>query len=327
MKVLYIGNFRPQHSTENALAWGLRRAGVEVEPWQQEEASTRSTRDARNVAEFVGADLVLYTRTHNPTALGHGWTDVWADLEARGVRTASFHLDLFWGLAREHLIADRDPLFTTGLVVTADGGSDERWAAAGIEHAWLPPAFDSRPCSTVGKPSDLYAGRVVFLGSGARYHSEWPHRQEMLRYLRRRYGSRFLHIGPDGDLPSLRGCDLADLYASEPVFVGDHCFAGRRSRYWSDRLPETLGRGGLLAYTYTSGMPEHWLAPGDDFAPWQAEDWYSLAGAIEFLDGLGQDEAAAMRARARQVVAVHHTYEVRARQLLRLLRLDPADAV
>jgi hypothetical protein len=37
------------------------------------------------------------------------------------------------------------------------------------------------------------------------------------------------------------------------LVVGDSCFAGS-PRYWSDRVPEVLGRGGFLIFPRTPGL-------------------------------------------------------------------------
>jgi len=57
---------------------------------------------------------------------------------------------------------------------------------------------------------------------------------------------------------------LNNVYASIKVVVGDHCFAGQPF-YWSDRLPETCGRGGFLLYPRTEGLtiPTALYAPQD----------------------------------------------------------------
>ena len=49
------------------------------------------------------------------------------------------------------------------------------------------------------------------------------------------------------------GVDINNLYASARVMVGDSCFAGA-DRYWSDRVPEVLGRGGFLIFPKTPGL-------------------------------------------------------------------------
>ena len=69
--IAYIGNFRPERSTENAYRYAFERLGCKVIPIQQELAESLSG------ADTVGTDLLLYTRTHNHTALERPWTDVW----------------------------------------------------------------------------------------------------------------------------------------------------------------------------------------------------------------------------------------------------------
>ncbi len=51
----------------------------------------------------------------------------------------------------------------------------------------------------------------------------------------------------------VRGHDLNNCYASCKVVVGD-CFGAGTPNYWSDRVPETCGRYGLLIHPAVDGL-------------------------------------------------------------------------
>ncbi len=316
IRVGYIGNFRHPHCTEVAVAAAFADAGCTVERIQQEHADPEQMRAGR-------FDLVVYTRTHNRTALDDRWTDLWRDLERHGTVTVSVHLDRFWDLERERLIHAHDPLFTTGWVFTADGGNHDRWLRAGVNHRWMPPAADARTVRRHIGPDPRFQHDIVFVGSGAGYHPEYPERQDLLAFLRRAYGRRFVHYGVGGR-PPLRGLDLHRLYASARVVVGDSCFANRRpygfaDRYWSDRIPETLGRAGMLIHPYVSGMQPYFV---DRVHLWlhDPQNWDELTEAIDSLLDAPQKRDRIRRAGRAHVLAAH-TWSHRVAQILQTVGL------
>lgn len=268
MKVTYIGNFRPAHSTENHLAATLTDLGATVVVVQQDEADAHWPRVTN---EALSSDLVLYTRTHSWGDLPRG-DRLWEACAEAGVRTASVHLDLFIGITREEDVVRRDPLFTTGTVFTPDGDHDEEWRGYGVNHEYLRAGVlrdEARP----GVRSPHYEGfDVAFVGSSFRYHQEWQYRQRLLAFLEAEYGDRFLLVPRRGE-PAVRGQALNDLYATVPVIVGDSlCLNRERATYWSDRPYETVGRGGFLVMPHVDALAEEFYYadalvtyPWDDF--------------------------------------------------------------
>ncbi len=332
-RVCLIGNFVVPWCTEVHLARALRENGCDVFTLPQDNASAMGAESFLELM-FGGQnkwaddpkigppDLVMYVRTHNKTALGPPWTHAWAHLKVRGVVTASFHLDRFFDLSREHLVWDHDPLFTMQHVFTADGGNDDRFAQAGVNHHWLPPAVDREEAEWPRNegPGDWV---VIFAGSGGNYHGEYPQRMELLRQLDMVYGRRFAHFGHSGGRPVVRGQELNDLYASTPIIVGDSCFANeagspRSDRYWSDRIPETIGRGGFLIHPFVPGLRDS-FGPSE-LATYNPGDWADLHAQIgAYLANPGERDGFVERGRAR--VLRDHTYTVRMRTLLETVGL------
>jgi hypothetical protein len=244
-RVAYLGNFLPPYSTENDIAWSLEHLGHEVIRLQENAFDEKRFTEAREAC-----DIFLWTHTHqfsNITDLlmEHllGW------FKEHGKPTVSFHLDKFFGIPEREKRIGTDPFFKTDFVFTADGGFQDEFAAHGINHIWSPPAIVERDCH-YGTPREEYKCDVAFVGSVEGYHSVYPFRQEMVEFLKERYRQRFktfLHV---------RGPDLNDLYASVKVCVGDSIFAnnGGRGFYCSDRVFETIGRGGVLVHAEIPGM-------------------------------------------------------------------------
>lgn len=330
MRVISLGNFSVPFTTETYTARGLRENGCDVVEVQQDHAQKMGADEFVSML-LTGAlskwrvDLCLYTRTHNPTALGPAWTDAWQRLAKAGIVTASYHLDRFWDLEREHLVWDADPLFTVDHCFTADGGNQDRFARAvpGMNHHWLPPGVDRQEAEQAGNPRhDLTNYQVAFIGSTDRYHAEYPQRAALVHHLRQTYGHRrvvFFGHGR-GSLPVVRQQALNDVLASVPVIVGDSCFANdapattRATNYWSDRIPETMGRGGFLLHPDVPGLADvHGAGVVATYAP---GDWDDLDAKIREVSASTPEQRTAILAARRAVILAKHTMTHRMAELL-----------
>lgn len=242
MKVIaYVGNFSQPFCTEVHIANTLERLGHQVIRLQEDKTDN----------PVVDCDLFLFTRTWGNTVT----LDHLAQYEAKDIPTASYHLDLYVGLQREDGLDD-DPFWRTKFVFTPDGdpNSAKVFKKKGINHYYMKPGVDKAECSIsdVPKTKDL-----IFVGSKS-YHAEWPYRPKLITWLRDVYGERFEHWGHDG-LGTIRNEPLNQLYASTKVVVGDSLCLPGHTYYWSDRVYETLGRGGFLIHPYIKGLEEEFI--------------------------------------------------------------------
>jgi hypothetical protein len=309
VRVLYIGNFEPEHSTENHVRQALLDLGHTVETRQENHG------EAIWRLSPLEYDLILWTRT------GWGWENPAVTHELQlamlekasdaGVPTVGFHLDRWWGLPREHEVFS-EPFFKSSLLVTADGGHPGNWKEAGINHVWMPPAVSKFECEP-GHYNPAYEARVAFVGSWSEYHPEWTHRFDLVTFLRQNFDCRFW---PEPGHHAVRGPALRDLYATTQVNVGDSCLLGGIERYWSDRIPETLGRGGFLIHPNVEGLAEH-FTPGDHLITWDIGDWNDLGNKIEVYAEHPYRFAIAQR--GREHVLEKHTYHVRMNDVMGLL--------
>ena len=108
----------------------------------------------------------------------------------------------------------------------------------------------------LGDPQDRWRADIAFVGNLVSYgHVEWQwYRRQLYKYLSTRYRRNRFRVFPSGRDDAVRGKDLQDLYASAKVVIGDSCLAGGIERYWSDRIPETCGRGGFLIHPDVVGL-------------------------------------------------------------------------
>jgi len=254
MRIGYIGNFSRPWCTEVHVAGSLTSLGHEVIPLQE------------NGLDFGRVqpryDLLLWTRTwevDNDAALA-----CLARFRAAGVPSASFHLDRFHGLDREYLIGT-EAFFRTDVLFSPDDGP---WEKYGVTHVWMPPGVYHAECDRKPARPGRWPWDVVFVGSHPYPHKEWePVRTRLIDAFKRAFGKRFAVL-PAPNRP-LRGPALQALYSTVPVVLGDSCLIGAPSRYWSDRIPETLGRGAFLIHPEVDGMPE-WYAHGEHLMTYTA---------------------------------------------------------
>lgn len=234
----------------------------------------------------------------------------------RGIPVVGYHLDIWWGLQRQTQV-DTEPFFQADMLITADGGHDDLWAEHAVNHVWFPPAVSAREAD-FGTPREEMRSKLAFVGSWqGGYHEEHQHRHELVRFLKLNYRN-ICEFWPKRGEHAVRGQALRDLYASVDIATGDSCFAGSGlANYWSDRIPETLGRGGFLMHPYVPGIEAH-FEPGVHFASWNAGDWDRLGEDIDyFLDHPERREE--IRHAGREHTLAHHTYDVRMNQLVDLL--------
>ena len=323
LRFAYIGNFGPEHSTENHVRQALVRNGHEVTTLQENTVETWETLRGSP----IDADVVLWTRTGWDWPALTGWTKEEADAHQRaalanlhdvGIPVVGYHLDRWWGLNRQGQVTE-EPFFEADIVCTADGGHDAQWLDAGVNHRWFPPGVSLAECERA------FAGRdrrwanldVAFVGSWMSYHEEWlDYRRSLVSALSRRYRRRFSPLPLRG---GLRGEALTQLYGTVPVIVGDSCLSGDITSYCSDRLPETIGRGGFLVHPDVEGITDGTVfRSGEHLATYPLGDFNAM---VEIIDRYLGDEPArkAMVDVGRSHVMAHHTYEARMTELVDLL--------
>lgn len=306
MKLVYIGNFNAPHSTENHVATAFKAKGHELHKMQEQDVS-KWNELIGSVKEF---DMVLWTRT---ASLSNTISDIKKanllfNCRSNKVPIVSFHLDRFWGIPRQIDVLI-DAFFRTDLIITADGGHAKWWRTARVPHLWLPPAVSEPEALRIGKPHANATQSVAFVGSWRNYHQEWPYRRELVEWLQRTYRDKFLLV--EG---GVRGQDLADLYASVPVIVGDSCLVGGATHYWSDRIPETVGRGGYLIHPDVEGLGLHYIR-GEHLETYELGNFEDLHAKIEAALA-DPDMREYVSTTGRDWVLKNHTYEVRVDQIL-----------
>lgn len=334
MTIAYVGNYTQRHCTEVHLALTLEALGHEVIRLQENELADGWVGNLlRSNPEL---NMVLYTRT---------WGDrvTLADLaylRERQIVTASYHLDLYVGLARKHLhqgktleeVLQTDPFWRTDFVFTPDNdpASQEIFKQNGVNHYYMKPGVYKPECYTAQALPDspfekihdvLFVGGGDYPGSPNGYggdggHPEWQYRDELIQWLRETYGDRFTKFG--NPQPTVRNEDLNQLYAKSKVVVGDSvCIGFNHSYYWSDRVYETIGRGGFLIHPYIKGLEEE-FTDGETIVFYEYGNWDQLKEKIDYYLG-HEDEREQIRLAGHEFVKNHATYNDRMAKMLDII--------
>lgn len=301
MKITFLGNFTVDYSSESHHKKSLEALGHEVIALQETQATSEDV-----LEHALQSQMFVWVHTHGWQTRGiKSMETVLQVLRDKGIPSVTYHLDLWFGLQRQRDL-DIDPVyksieyFFTVDKQMADWFNREtkvkgRYLQAGVFH---------QECSYY-KP-ETYKNEVIFVGSKG-YHPEWSYRPKLIDWLRATYGDRFLHVGGDGQTGTVRGEALNYQYAHTKVSVGDSlCINFDYPYYWSDRVYETLGRGGFMIHPYIQGMGDH-FEDRKHLVFYDFNNFEQLKGLIDYyLEH--DDEREAIRLAGHEHVKANHTY-------------------
>lgn len=313
MKITFLGNFHVDFTTETHHKRTLESMGHTVIALQEGETPSHVVLDWA-----LNSDLFVWVHTHGWETPGtlHMF-DVLDNLKNNNVPTMTYHLDLWFGLQRQKDL-EQDPFykhighFFTVDRLMADWFNDN----TEVKGHYLRAGVFEDECYKV-EPSQQPMNDVIFVGSKG-YHPEWTWRPQLLNWLQETYGERFQHFGGDG-LGVVRGHELNQLYANTKVVVGDSLVLGfDYPDYWSDRVYETMGRGGFLLMPQIKGLETEFTP--DELATFKFGDFEDLKKKIDFYirnDGYRE----AMRKNGFLKVKNHYTYTDRWKAIFKELGL------
>ena len=228
----------------------------------------------------------------------------------------TYHLDLWFGLQRQKDLEIMPVYKKIGHFFTVDSQM-AKWfnEQTNVKGHYLPAGVYKEEClyeETTPKRN------VIFVGS-KRYHSEWQYRTKLVGWLERKYGDRFEHYG-NGGIKNVRGIDLNKLYWSTKVVVGDTlCLNFNYPGYWSDRIYETLGRGGFLIHPYIPGIEKEFVDK-KHVVFYEYGNFQQLKELIDYYL-INDEEREAIRKAGHELVKNNYTYSNRWQTILKELGL------
>lgn len=296
-RILYIGGFGKLWD-EEGIARGLEANGCEV--IRMDERGFDINEYRRQIAEKP--DVLLFAKLKLDVPYREKVVSL---AKEHGVTTVCWMPDLYWGLSREYRIKV-DPIFKADFVLSPDGG-DRDWGK--VNHHLLRQAIPDKYCY-IEKANP--GNDVLFVGS---LNGEYPYRTKLVLAITRRYGDRFKWYG-NTNSDEMRGTALNKLYASSGVVIGESVYA---PFYWSNRIYETLGRGGFMVHPKIPGLCNEYT-PYEHYIPYNHGDFDGLFEIIDYYLKHPEKRVAIGKA-AREHTKKHHTMSVRCKQFLEILRL------
>lgn len=269
-----VGNYSAPWCSEVHWAKSLEKLGHKVTKKQENAIKLGDI-----FREVKGHDLFLWVRTWE----GYVTQKDLDDVRNYGIPSVNVHLDLFVGISREATL-DTDPRWRTDYVFTADGDPESQkvFEEHGINHFWLKAGVYDGGCVMFPKNNDPeLQGDVIFVGGGKEYaHPEWPYRKKLIEFLEKTYPDQYRKYGHPERL--VREADLNQLYANAKVVVGDTLNLNfNHPNYWSDRVYETIGRGGFIIHPYIKGMEEE-FTDGENIVFYKHGDLKDLKSKIDY---------------------------------------------
>lgn len=310
-KIAFLGNFRVDYTSETHHAKTLESLGHKVIRLQESEVDTKLVYDVA-----AKSDLFVWVHTHGWVTSGkYDMQEVLIRLKRNKVPTMTYHLDLWFGLNRQKDL-NKYPVYKyIDHFFTVDRQMAD-WFNKNTEVKghYLPAGVFDQECYY--EPQRLI-NEVIFVGSRM-YHEEWSYRPKLIQWLEKTYRSNFKHYGSGSTIKSIRGYKLNNLYSSTKVVVGDSlCLNYNYPDYWSDRIYETLGRGGFLIHPLIPGLEKE-FKDKEHVVFYKYNDFKQLKSLIDYY--LSHDEEREkIRKQGHEFVKNNYTYKHRWMHILKEL--------
>lgn len=310
--ITFLGNFRVDYTSESHHAKTLESLGHTV--FRLQESQERS----ENIYKYAkNSDLFVWVHTHKWKTHGTiSMEKLLKKLKQDGVPTMTYHLDLWFGLQRQkdleiYPVYKNISHFFTVDKKMAEWFNDNTF----VRGHYLPAGVFDQECyyKKTQKTKD-----VIFVGSKI-YHNEWPYRPQLIDWLSNSYKDKFEHYG-NGGKGIVRGDDLNKLYASTKIVVGDSlCPKFSYPYYWSDRVYETLGRGGFIIHPHVPGLEKE-FTDKKNIVFYQYGNFDQLKKLIDYyLEN--EDEREKIRIAGHELVKQKYTYKNRWQSILKELNI------
>lgn len=233
MKIFFVGKFAKIHD-EEYIARSFESLGHEV---RRVEGHINFV-DMNNLLNHQKPDILLYTKWEiHPETLRL--------CKILNIKTVCWLFDLYFDYVREYQVRNKT-FFKSQYVITTDGGHDDQWKERGINHFCVRQGIYRDECKMLKPEPEI---DVTFVGSES---PVYPERNSQMVWLHKHYNFRWFGRH---NTDEVRGEKLNMLFSRCKVVVGDSYYS---PNYWSNRVVETLGRGGFLIHRDVPGIKEEY---------------------------------------------------------------------
>jgi hypothetical protein len=309
MRIAFIARFNKIYDEEGK-ALSLEKLGHEV--FRFDEDSFNTTELYNNVRSVIATapDVVIYAKLEVP-----GRMELVRELKSRGIKTVTWFPDYCnAGTWQNTAFNMRDlencPLANSDYVFLPDNTNKDRWNSLGINQHCVRQGIYDGMCYR-GVKDDNYNKDILFVGSVN--YDFYRYRVPLIEFLQKEYGDRFLHVG-GADCNELRNDELSNAVASVKIVIGDSVYA---PEYWSNRIYETIGRGGMCIHSYTEGIDDEYEV-GKHFDVYTGGNYQELKSKIDYY--LANDVLReSISAQGMEFTKANHTLLNRAEQVVNII--------
>ena len=297
MRIIYLGSFRKSYRTEVWITESLRQLGHEVFVIEEKNISIDNIKKKIDELE---PDVFLFSKAK----IKGDFNTILNYLRKKKIYSVCWLFDLFMGTPRAWQ-AKYSPMFGGDLTITTDGGHPKEFEAYGVDnHILRQGIFQDE--AHFGKK--IKAPEIVFVGDNI---SWWNYRDKLVSFLEKTYGNKFKRYGTE---EKIRGEPLNNLLTSAKITIGDGVFS---NNYWSNRIYETLGRGGFLISPKVVGLEKE-FEYYKHFVPYDIYDLPQLKEIIDYY--LTHDkEREVIRKAGHEYCKENYTYLIRCKKLIQII--------
>jgi len=238
MKIAYIGKFNHLHD-EEYIAQAFEYLGHTI----IRIPISAGVQDMRVTLETHAPDIILFAKWNWPVDLEKTITE----LRRNGTKLVCWMFDLYFGYEREWQVKNFK-MFKADYVFSTDGGHADKWKEYGVNHYCVRQGIIPSECY-IAKTDREPKYEVVFVGSN---NPLFPERKRINDEIAKEF--KFKWFGSFNS-NEIRGIALNELYANTKIVIGDSFYS---PNYWSNRVVETLGRGGFLIHQEVDGLKEEY---------------------------------------------------------------------
>lgn len=301
-KIIYYGDFIEKYSTERYIAHAFREIGYDVLCLQEERATIGNAKQVLDEIKQLAPEFILFSKQ----APGGDIDELMKLLKENKIKTVCWLFDLYFDLPhgdREKKLKEKKPPYNSDVLVSTDGGHSGKFFDLNINHICVRQG--------IHEPEAILYERkkthdIIFVGGDHFRNRGW-----LLDGLAKHYGSAFEHWG----FPvQIRNLPLNELYASTKIVVGD---SQPSPHYWSNRIYETLGRGGFLIHPKVAGLEKE-FEDGKHLVLYDRGNMPQLYDLIDYYLK-NSDEREKIRRAGFEHVKNNYTYKHRVQELCNLL--------
>jgi len=300
-KILYFGDFRKPYDTELYIARALRDLGYEVMCKQEDNMIIQNVMSLVSEVKIYNPILVLFSKGK---PIGESQLFI-EELKKAKINTACWLFDLYFDLPidRGRGLRAKTAPFNCETIFSTDGGHEKEFADLGIKKITLRQGIYDKEAILYDREK---VNDIIFVGNDV-----FKTRVLLLNSLKEKYGDRFRRFGHSNDTV-VRNLPLNELYASTKIVIGD---SQPSPKYWSNRIYETLGRGGFLLHPKVEGIEEE-FEDGNHLVLYERDNMEDLYSKIDYY--LTHDEEREkIRKAGHELVKNKYTYTDRCRDLMK----------